>query len=76
MSKNVFVPPKEKAPYRRNLAFVVSVIEDGLILRMAGEAEPRQKAFMRLASYASPAEGDKVYIVPISGTYLVIGKVV
>jgi len=74
--KNVFVPPREPAPKQNSIAFVAGVIEDGLILRMAGEAEPRQKAFMRLASYASPAEGDKVYIVPISGTYLVIGKVV
>ena len=37
--------------------------------------ETSTKYYPRLASY-SPTVGDRVYIVPVSGTYLVIGEVV
>ena len=43
--KNVFVPPREPAPKQNSIAFVAGVIEDGLILRMAGEAEPRRSIY-------------------------------
>lgn len=72
--KNVFVSPEEQAPAQRLLATVVG-INGRTTLRFDGEDVPRAKTYRRLASY-TPSMGDRVYVVPISGTYLIIGKVV
>ena len=54
---------------------VVSSITDGLFVRLNGEEQPREKSFKRIASY-TPAVDDRVIIAKISGTYVVLGKVV
>lgn len=56
------------------LATVVSVEAAGVALRFDGETEARTKIYRRLAAY-SPTEGDRVLMVQISGTYIVIGKI-
>ena len=57
------------------LATVVSVGTTGLELRLDGEEIARIKEYKCLASYI-PSADDRVLVVPISGTYLVIGRVV
>ena len=58
-----------------NLATVIAITTNGLTLRFDGENEARMKPYKCLSSYI-PTIGDRVYIVAISGTYLVIGEVV
>lgn len=72
---NPFLQPKE-SDASPQLATVAAVDESGhvsLIVPTTGEAG--LKHYPRIASY-TPTVGDRVYIVRISGTYLVIGKVV
>ncbi len=57
------------------LAVVQSVETNGLALRFEGEETARSKPYKCLDSYI-PTVGDRVYIVPVSGTFLIIGKVV
>lgn len=47
----------------------------GVALTIDGESTPTTKNYLFLASY-SPAVNDRVLIEEISGTYVVIGKVV
>jgi hypothetical protein len=57
------------------LATVISIDGSGLTLRFDGETEARTKKYKRLASY-TPSVGDRVFVVFISGTYIVMGKVI
>jgi hypothetical protein len=41
-----------------------------------GETIASQKLYKRLASYSSPAVSDRVLLLKISGTYVILGKVV
>jgi hypothetical protein len=54
---------------------IVTSVTGGLFLRIEGEETARTKSFKRLLSY-SPAVGDRVLIAKISGTFVVLGKVV
>ena len=72
---NPFLQPQE-SDSSPQLATVAAVDGNGrvsLIVPTTGEAG--MKHYPRLASY-TPTVGDRVYIVRISGTYLVVGKVV
>lgn len=60
---------------KHSLAVVESIEANGLTLRFEGEETARTKPYKCLDSYI-PTVGDRVYIVPVSGTYLIIGKVV
>lgn len=73
--KNVFVPDTPARLPIVNLAVVETVEAGGVTLRFEGEAAARTKVYKRLASY-TPTAGDRVYIVPVSGTYIVIGEVI
>lgn len=57
------------------LATVVSVGTTGLELRLDGEANARVKEYKCLGSYV-PTVNDRVMVVAISGTYVVMGNVV
>ena len=54
---------------------VVASVAGGLYVRMDGESTAREKPYKRLASY-TPAVNDRVLLAKISGTYVVLGKVV
>ncbi len=47
----------------------------GLKVVFHGETVVSSKAYKKLASYAAPAVGDVVAMVPVSGTYIILGKV-
>lgn len=57
------------------LATVVSVGTTGLELRLDGESNARVKEYKCLGSYV-PTVNDRVMVVAISGTYVVMGNVV
>ena len=54
---------------------MVASTENGLYIKVEGEAAARQSSHKRLAAYA-PAVGDRVLLARISGTFVVLGKVV
>jgi len=58
-----------------SMATVTDISSGHVLLRFDGETAARTKLYKRLSSY-TPEVGDRVYIVPMSGTYIVIGKVV
>ncbi len=57
------------------MATVTGKSSGHIFLRFDGETTARTKLYKRLSSYA-PEIGDRVYVVPISGTYIVVGKVI
>ena len=57
------------------LASVVNIGGTGLELRLDGEENSRVKEYKCLESYV-PSVGDRVLVIAISGTYLVMGRVV
>lgn len=55
---------------------VVTAVQDGCpVIRFSGETKPSQKPYKRLAAY-NPAVGDKVILAKLSGSYVILGKVV
>ena len=54
---------------------VVTATSGGLKIKISGEATAREKSYKRLASY-TPVINDRVLLAKISGTYVVLGKVV
>lgn len=75
MSDNPFVQEPEQTAPVLFLARVGSVT-GGLFLRFEGEETVRQKSTKRLASYTTPAMGDRVLVVEVGGSDIVIGKVI
>lgn len=76
MSYNPFLTePERPAETRPFLMGTVESITGGLFVKIDGEAQARTKSFKRLAHYA-PAVGHRVQIASISGTYVVLGRVV
>ncbi len=56
-------------------ATVHQVVADGIKVIFNGETVVSSKAYKRLASYTTPQVGDKVALIQVSGTYLILGKV-
>jgi len=54
----------------------VTSTNNGVSVQFDGEISPSQKKYKRLSSYSSPAVGDRVLMVEIAGTYIILGKVV
>lgn len=48
----------------------------GVKVQFDGETTPSTKLYKRLASYSSPAVNDRVLLVNVGGTYVIIGKIV
>ena len=48
----------------------------GTRVKIDGEDIRTSKYYRRLNSYSSPTAGDRVLILVIAGTYLILGKVV
>lgn len=74
MTDNPFVQERPAAQPQVCLGVVAST-ENGLYIKVEGEAAARQSSHKRLAAYA-PAVGDRVLLARISGTFVVLGKVV
>ena len=62
-------------PSNLQLATVAGVYSDGLSLIPDDQTDPTQKHYKFLASaYPSPAAGDRVVVMKMSGTYVVVGS--
>lgn len=58
------------------LATVTKIVSNqGINLLIDGEQEPTTKKYTYLASYSSPRVNDRVLVVEIDGSYVVLGKV-
>ena len=57
------------------LATVCSVSSSGITLRFSGQSEASEKKYKRLITGQSLSVGDRVLVVKMSGTYVVLGKV-
>lgn len=64
--------PPEKTFY---LGTVGGVSASGVTIVFDGQTTATAKSYKRLASY-SPAPGDRILAVKISGSYVVLGKIV
>lgn len=76
---NPFIFPEENGkneqPNNLQLATVAGIYADGLSLIPDAQAEPTQKHYKYLASaYPVPAVGDRVVIMKMSGTFVVMGS--
>lgn len=63
----------DKAENKILLATVSGISSGRLQLIFDGDTAPSQKTYQKLATYDSPAVGDRVLAVKMSGTYVVIG---
>lgn len=57
------------------LATVTST-SGGVFVQFDGETTASQKSYKRLASYSSPAVSDRVLLIKVGGTYVILGKVI
>lgn len=64
--------PQTEAGVR--LAEVVSTDSSGTKIKFYGEETASQKKYKRINTY-TPASGDKVLMVNVNGSFLIIGKV-
>lgn len=73
--QNPFLLQTEQAAETRPfLMGVVNSITGGLYIKLDGETDARTKSFAILASY-TPIVGHRVLVAKISGTYVVLGRV-
>jgi len=54
----------------------VTSITGGVAVQFDGETSASTKLYKRLSSYSSPAVNDRVLLLRISGTYIIMGKIV
>lgn len=57
------------------LATIASVSSSGITLKFAGQSEANQKLYKRLITGQALYSGDRVLVVKMSGTYVVLGKI-
>lgn len=57
------------------LATVGSVSSSGITLRFSGQSEASEKKYKRLMTGQTLYAGDRVLVVKLSGTYVVLGKI-
>lgn len=74
-AKNFFEDTQSAEITESNFATVVASSAQGVKIRIDGEAKAGEKYYKRLASYA-PVINDRVYFIRVSGTILILGKVV
>jgi hypothetical protein len=53
----------------------VTAVASGIHVQFDGETSPSGKVYKKLASYSSPAVNDRVLLLQISGTYIILGKI-
>ena len=54
----------------------VTSTSGGVSVQFDGETTPSTKKYKRLASYSNPAVNDRVMMVKIGGSYVILGKIV
>jgi hypothetical protein len=57
------------------LATVTST-SGGISVQFDGETTASSKKYKKLASYSNPAVNDRVLLVHVGGTYIIVGKIV
>ena len=57
------------------LATVTST-SGGVSVQFDGETAPSSKKYKRLASYSSPTVSDRVLLIKVGGSYVILGKIV
>ena len=55
---------------------IVTSTSGGVFVQFDGETTASQKSYKRLASYSSPTVNDRVMMVKIGGSYVILGKIV
>ena len=77
MIDNIFAPEHgQKQPQEIKLGTVTSVSSGRVKVLFDGEATAGDKLYRRLVSYSSPTVNDRVLLLRISGTYIILGKIV
>lgn len=54
----------------------VTSTSGGISVQFDGETAPSTKKYKRLASYSSPAVNDRILLLRVSGTYIILGKII
>ena len=67
---------QERPKERQFKLGTVTSISGGISVQFDGETSPSSKKYKRLASYSSPAVNDRVLMVKIGGSYVILGKIV
>ena len=74
-AKDLVKMNEQKANNEYRLASVVSLFSTGHPkIKFDGEESASEKKYSYLASY-TPQSGDRVFLVRVSGTYIILGKV-
>jgi hypothetical protein len=53
----------------------VTAVASGIHVQFDGETSPSGKVYKKLSSYSSPVVNDRVLLLQISGTYIILGKI-
>ena len=67
---------QERPKERQFKLGTVTSISGGISVQFDGETSPSSKKYKRLASYSSPAVNDRVLMVAVGGSYVILGKIV
>jgi len=54
----------------------VTSTSGGVFVQFDGETTASQKSYKCLASYSSPTVSDRVLLVKVGGSYVILGKIV
>ena len=54
----------------------VTSTSGGIYVQFDGETTPSTKKYKRLASYSNPAVNDRVLLIKVGGSYVILGKIV
>ena len=54
----------------------VTSLTGGFAVQFDGETSASTKLYKRLSSYSSPAVNDRVLLVKVGGTYVILGKII
>ena len=72
---SLFAPAPTGDDGNFSIATVTALLEGSPLIRFDGETTASQKLYKRMASYTSPAVNDRVLLLRISGTYIILGKI-
>lgn len=67
---------QERPKERQFKLGTVTSISGGISVQFDGETAPISKKYKRLASYSNPAVNDRVLLIKVGGSYVVLGKIV
>lgn len=76
MIRDIFDLPEPQKDRTVCMGTVKSLSNGDPLIQFDGETSVSQKIYKRLASYNNPQINDRVLIMPISGTYVILGKII